>query len=167
MNFNVLRFLSPVSCLLLLALLTPSCVPNPVTGSRQLQLYTEQEDLTFDTELTPLLIAAGYGSFNDPVLADYVAAVGQRLVSHTHRPNLSYRFLLVNAPAPSATALPGGTLIISRGLVAQLQNEAQLAALIAHNLAHINARDLNPRTPARPGPADSSSLWDGLTAATG
>jgi len=149
-------------------LLISSCTPNPVTGKRQVQLYTEQDDLTVDADLTPLLIAAGYGSFNDPVLADYITAVGQRLIPHTHRPNLPYRFILVNAPSPAATALPGGTLILSRGLIAQLQNEAQLAALLAHNLAHINARDPNTRLPLRPAPSDaSSSLWDGLVSATG
>jgi len=144
-----------------------SCSPNPVTGKRQIQLYTEQDDIALDADLTPLLIAADYGSFNDPVLADYITAVGQRLIPHTQRPGLPYRFILVNAPSPAATALPGGTLILSRGLIAQLQNEAQLAALLAHNLAHINARDPNTRLPLRPAPADSSSLWDGLTSATG
>ena len=158
------QFLILLSALLLFA----GCSPNPVTGKRQIQLYTEQDDLTVDADLTPLLIAADYGSFNDPALVDYITSVGQRLVPFTHRPNLPYRFILVNAPAPSATALPGGTLILSRGLIAQLQNEAQLAALIAHNLAHINARDPNTRLPLRPASVDpSASLWDGLTSATG
>ena len=156
-----------LSGLIVTTLLLQSCAPNPVTGKRQIQLYTEEEELTLDTDLTPMLVAAGYGSINDPVLADYVISVGQRLAPHTHRPNLPYRFLLVNTPAASATALPGGTVLLSRGLLAQLQNEAQLAALIAHNLAHINARDLHPRATARPAHDPSSSLWDGLTAATG
>jgi len=132
--------------------------PGPSAGN---------EESARDAELAPLLVAADYGSFNDPVLADYVASVGRRLAPHTQRPYLPYRFLLSNAPAPSAAALPGGTVILSRGLVAQLQNEAQLAAILAHNLAHITARDPGPRFLPRASYADSSSMWDGLIAATG
>ncbi len=154
--------------LLALHILLSGCATNPVTGKRQLQLYTEREELTLDADLTPLQIAADHGSFNDPLLADYITSVGQRLIPFTHRPGLPYRFILTNDPIPNTTALPGGTLLITRGLLAQLQNEAQLAALLAHELAHINARDANARLVTHsPPPDSSSSIWDNLTAATG
>jgi predicted Zn-dependent protease len=79
-------------------------------------------------------------SYPDKALSAYVDKVGQRVARRSHRPELKYSFKVVNDSSPNAFALPGGFIAISRGLLINLENEAQLAAVLGHEVAHVTAR---------------------------
>lgn len=81
-----------------------------------------------------------YGVYVHPGLAEYVERVGQRLASHSHRSNLPYHFTVVDSPDINAFALPGGYIYITRGLLAYLNSEAELAAVLGHEIGHVTAR---------------------------
>lgn len=80
------------------------------------------------------------GIYPDAALNAYVDRVGQRLARHSHRPELKFTFKVVNDSAPNAFALPGGFIAVSRGLLINMENEAQLAAVLGHEIGHVTAR---------------------------
>lgn len=81
-----------------------------------------------------------YGLVKDPALNAYVTKVGQRVTRETERPDVQYKFFIIDSPIVNAFALPGGYIYVSRGLLALANNEAELAAVLAHETGHITAR---------------------------
>ncbi|MBL0714436.1 MAG: M48 family metalloprotease [Desulfosarcina sp.] len=116
------------------------CATNPVTGKSQFMLISEQEEIEVDRKNSPYQLSADYGSTQDRRLNDYIARTGKRLVPATHRPQMPYRFEVVNATYINAYAFPGGTIATTRGILLKLDNEAELASLLGHELGHVNAR---------------------------
>lgn len=128
--------------LLLLALLWPlaGCVTNPVTGQRDFILYGDAWDRATGTEqYGPAQQSQGGEYVMDPVLTRYVAGVGQRVAAHSDN-KLPYEFVILNSSVPNAWALPGGKIAINRGLLLELDNEAELAAVLGHEVVHAAAR---------------------------
>ena len=76
----------------------------------------------------------------DPVLSAYVADLGHKIAAQSDRPDLPFQFVVINNPEPNAWALPGGKIAINSGLIAILDNEAELASILAHEIAHATAR---------------------------
>lgn len=111
---------------------------NPVTGERDWTTVDEQQELEIGHE-THQKILALYGYYDNPRLQEYVSRVGQALVPHTHRPELNYRFTVLDSPVINAFATPG-YVYITRGMLAMLNSEAELAGVLGHELAHITAR---------------------------
>ncbi len=122
-----------------LALLMVACAVNPVTQQSQFSLMSSHQEMAMGQELYPLYTQMSYGLFQDPVLQDYVQTVGKRLAAVSHRPNMPYEFNVVNGSEMNAYALPGGKISITRGMVTKLQNEAQLAAVLGHEIGHVSA----------------------------
>jgi len=69
-----------------------------------------------------------------------VQQVGGKMASLSHRPNMPYSFRAVNATYVNAYAFPGGSIAATRGILVTLENEAELAALLGHEIGHVNAR---------------------------
>ena len=113
-------------------------VLNPVTGEEDWSTVTEEQEIAFGVEAHEGILAE-YGYYDDPALQAYVAEVGERLLPHTHRPDFPYQFTVLDSEVVNAFATPG-YVYVSRGLLAQMQSEAELAALLGHELAHITAR---------------------------
>ncbi|MBD3308208.1 M48 family metalloprotease [candidate division KSB3 bacterium] len=116
------------------------CAVNPVTGQRQLMLVTEDQEIQIDQENSPHQFSSDYGPLQDPQLNTYIAQVGQELVVNSHRPNMPYSFRGVNATYVNAYAFPGGSIAATRGILLEMENEAELAALLGHEIGHVNAR---------------------------
>jgi predicted Zn-dependent protease len=116
------------------------CAANPVTGKTQLMLVSEDEEIQIDQQNSPFQISSDYGPVQDKALNGYVREVGQQLASRTHRTQMPYSFSVVNAIYVNAYAFPGGTIACTRGILLSLDNEAELAALLSHELGHVNAR---------------------------
>lgn len=134
---TLLRFLS----LSVLALAATGCVVNPVTGKSQLSLMSpEQEIATGAKNYAPSQQAQGGQYVVDPGLTAYVQKVGKKLAVVSDRPNLPYEFVVLNNDVPNAWAMPGGKLAINRGLLMYLEDEAQLAAVMGHEIVHAAAR---------------------------
>jgi predicted Zn-dependent protease len=133
---SVLRLLS----WLLLISLFSGCATNPVTGDRELGLVSESMEVDLGgKQYEPSRQMQG-GDFKlDSELADYVSRVGQSLVAVSDR-KLPYEFRVINDSTPNAWALPGGKIAVNRGLLLELDSEAELAAVLAHEIVHAAAR---------------------------
>ncbi|NLW80474.1 MAG: M48 family metalloprotease [Desulfovibrionales bacterium] len=116
------------------------CAANPVTGQSQLMLMSEGEEIQVDKVNAPHQFSADYGVTQDAGLNAYVRGVGMALARSSHRAHMPYQFNVVNATYVNAYAFPGGSIAITRGILAELDNEAELAGLIGHELGHVNAR---------------------------
>jgi len=81
-----------------------------------------------------------YGIYNDSKLNAYINDLGKRIAKVTHRPNLPYTFKVVDTPVVNAFAVPGGYVYFTRGILSYLNNEAELAGIMGHELGHVNAR---------------------------
>ncbi len=116
------------------------CAVNPVTGDRQLMLIPESQEIALDQENSPHQFSSDYGAVQDRSLNNYITQVGNGMATRSHRPNMPYSFRVVNATYVNAYAFPGGSIATTRGILLELENEAELAGLVGHELAHINAR---------------------------
>jgi len=116
------------------------CITNPVTGRSEFTTMNQSDEIAIDREYAPQQIAADYGIASDAALNAYVESVGRKLVMQCQRKDMPYSFKVVNAVYANAYAFPGGTICVTRGLLAELDDEAQLAALLGHELGHVNAR---------------------------
>lgn len=116
-----------------------SCSINPVTGRKEISLISERGEIAMG-ENTDKQVRAQYGAYQDPVLTGYVESVGAKLVPFTHRPHLIYHFAVLDTPVINAFAAPGGFIYVTRGILAMMNSEAELAVLLGHELGHVNAR---------------------------
>ena len=116
------------------------CATDPVTGRKQFMLVSEEEEIQVDKQYSPLQFSADYGPTQDQSLNAYIDGVGKKMAAHTHRPHMPYSFQVVNATYVNAYAFPGGSIAATRGILLKLDNEAELAGLLGHELGHVNAR---------------------------
>ncbi len=116
------------------------CAVNPVTGRQQLMLVSEASEIQMDRQRSPFQFSSDYGALQDRALNAYINRTGLAIARHTQRPNMPYSFRGVNAVYANAYAFPGGSIAVTRGMLIELQNEAELAALLGHELGHVNAR---------------------------
>jgi predicted Zn-dependent protease len=120
--------------------LAVGCATNPVTGKSQFMIMDEKQEIAIDRQYSPLQFSSDYGTVQDRVLQGYVQTTGKRLAADTHRSQMPYNFHCVNANYVNAYAFPGGSIACTRGILLELENEAELAALLGHELGHVNAR---------------------------
>jgi predicted Zn-dependent protease len=116
------------------------CATNPVTGESQLMLVSEDQEVQIDRQHSPHQYSSDYGIIQDGRLNNYVNQTGMRLARRSHRPHMPYAFQAVNATYVNAYAFPGGAIAVTRGILLKMKNEAELAALLGHELGHVNAR---------------------------
>lgn len=124
----------------ILAASLSACVVNPVTGDRELGLVSEAQELNIGAQQYRPSQQSQGGQFSvDEDLTAYVSQVGQRLAAVSDR-DLPYEFVVLNNSVPNAWALPGGKIAVNRGLLTELNNEAELAAVLGHEIVHAAAR---------------------------
>jgi predicted Zn-dependent protease len=129
-----------LTCTLALAATLVACGVNPVTGKKELQLISESQEIQIGRQnYAPTRQSQGGDFVVLPELTTYVNEVGQKLAAVAERP-LPYEFVVLNSSVPNAWALPGGKIAVNRGLLAQLENEAELAAVLGHEIVHAAAR---------------------------
>jgi predicted Zn-dependent protease len=122
-----------------LAVFSAACATNPVTGKKQVSLLSEAEEAAIGQQ-QDAEIRREMGVYNDRRLEQYVNEIGQQLASRSHRPNLPWTFTIVDSPAINAFALPGGYIYLTRGLLAYLDDESELAGVLGHEIGHVTAR---------------------------
>lgn len=120
--------------------LAMGCATNPVTGRSQFMIMSEEQEIAVDRKNAPHQFSSDYGIVQDRSLENYVQATGKRMAPNTHRPQMPYNFHCVNANYVNAYAFPGGSIACTRGILLDLENEAELGALLGHELGHVNAR---------------------------
>ena len=122
-------------------LLLQGCSVNPVTGKNELSLMSPQQEIAVGVKnYQPSRQSQGGDYYLDAKLQNYVAGVGKRLAAVSDQPDLPYEFVVLNNSVPNAWALPGGKIAINRGLLMHLDDESQLAAVLAHEIVHAAAR---------------------------
>ncbi len=126
---------------LILALLITACSKtyDPLTGKEVYTLLPTSEEVKIGKMYVPLAIEQNDGRYPDREVQEYVSKLGREIAKHTPR-KLDYRFYVVNTGVVNAFALPGGFIFVNRGLILTLDEEDELAGVLAHELAHVNAR---------------------------
>lgn len=118
-----------------------ACSVNPVTGEKEFSLMSASQEVAMGEQNYDVYQQQQGGRYVvDPDLTVYVNQVGQKLARVSDRPDLPYEFVVLNDSTPNAWALPGGKIAINRGLLVLLEDEAQLAAVLGHEIVHAAAR---------------------------
>ncbi len=121
------------------AALVAGCSVNPATGERQLTLISESQEIQMGREADQE-VSAQLGLYADESAQSYVSSLGQALAAQSERPNLPWSFKVVDDPIVNAFALPGGFIYITRGIMAHLSSEAELVAVLGHEIGHVTGR---------------------------
>jgi predicted Zn-dependent protease len=116
-----------------------SCARNPVTGKNEISLVSEGQEIQMGQQAAQE-VQQSIGFVEDPGLQAYVAGIGKRMAAKSERPNLPWEFHVVNDAAVNAFALPGGFIYVTRGLLAHMNSEAELASVLGHEVGHVTAR---------------------------
>jgi len=122
-----------------LFLLAAACATNPATGERQLSFMSEEKEIALGQE-NDAQVRQEMGSYDDRALQEYVSTVGLKLAMVSERPNLPWHYTVADVPAVNAFALPGGYIYITRGILAYLDDESQMAGVLGHETGHVTAR---------------------------
>lgn len=115
------------------------CAVNPATGRNDFVMMSEQQELDLGARYNQEILKQN-PRYDDARLQAYIQRVGERVARSSHRNQLKYVFTLVDSPDVNAFALPGGYIYIHRGLLAYLNSEAELAAVLGHEVGHVTAR---------------------------
>jgi len=127
---------------LLACVLMASCgtnVVNPVTGQTERTVMDESAEIAQGQQAHQQVLQE-YGAYPNPAVQKYVDDLGQRLASHSHRTQLQWHFTVLDSPEINAFALPGGYVYVTRGIMAYMESEADLAGVIGHEIGHVSAR---------------------------
>ena len=115
------------------------CARNPVTGKSELSLVSESQEIQMGQQGAKE-VEQSIGFYKDAAVNAYVADLGKRMAAESERPNLPWEFHVVDDAAVNAFAIPGGFIYVTRGLMSSINNEAELAGVIGHEIAHVTHR---------------------------
>lgn len=114
-----------------------ACGTNPVTKKREFQIVSESQEISIGKQnYGPTRQSQGGDYILDPELTAYVQSIGNKLAAVSDR-QLPYEYAIINDSTPNAWAMPGGKIAFNRGLLYELNNEAELAAVMGLSLIHI------------------------------
>ena len=116
------------------------CATSPVGGGAILVGMSEDEEKAVDQKVAPQQFSQDLGAVQDEAIDQYLSDVGRRLDAKVHRPQMPYSYRVLNANYVNAYTFPGGAMGVTRGILVDLDDEAELAALLGHELGHVNAR---------------------------
>ena len=136
----MVRITSGVLMLLVVAGYLFGCAVHPVTLDKQFMIVSEEKELAIGERSDPLIVQQ-FGYYNDPAMQEYVNEVGQKLVKVCARKNIVYHFTVLDSPDVNAFACPGGYIYVTRGILATMNSEAELAGVLAHEIGHVVGRD--------------------------
>jgi len=138
--FGTNRRRNGLGATLAIAILTLSgCATNPVTGKKDFVMMSEEQELALGQKVAEQ-VKSKYKPYEDEALQAYLSDLGEELAANSHRNNLIFRFTLVDDPLVNAFAVPGGYIYITRGIVAYMNSEAELAGVVGHEIGHVTAR---------------------------
>ena len=123
----------------LLGACATSKVRNPVTGENERTVMSEASEIAEGKKAHEQVLGE-YGVVQNPKLQNYVNDIGQRLAKQSERAQLEWHFTVLDSPEINAFALPGGYVYVTRGIMAYMESEADLAGVIGHEIGHVTAR---------------------------
>ena len=116
-----------------------ACSRNPVSGKKELSLLSAAQEQAMGDQADPS-IQASYGLYDDQDLQDFINDKGKAMGRISHLPDQTYQFRLLYSPVVNASAVPGGYVYFTRGIMAHFNNEAEFAGVLGHEIGHITAR---------------------------
>ena len=128
-----------ISFLLAAIIIAVACAINPVTGKRQIMLMSEAQELALGAQYDPQVVAT-FGEYKNDMILSFLKERTTEMGKISHRPNLVYHIKILDSPVVNAFAVPGGYIYLTRGILAQLNNEAELIGVLGHEMGHITAR---------------------------
>ena len=135
MRLNLL----PIALVLALLSACGTAVRNPVSGQTEMSAMSEEQEIAEGAKAHQQVLQE-YSVYANKGVQDYVNALGQRLAAQSHRANLQWHFTVLDSPEINAFALPGGYVYVTRGIMAYMESEADLAGVIGHEIGHVTAR---------------------------
>ncbi len=127
-------------CILIIGLFfLTGCAVNPVTQKKEIMFFSDQYEIEMGKNGHDAVLIQ-FGKYDDTSLQRYIDQVGQGIAGVSHRNNIPHHYMVVDSAVINAFALPGGYIYINRGLLAYLNNEAQLAGILGHESGHVAAR---------------------------
>lgn len=160
---NVSSMLTAVLAAVMVLALLSGCAVNPATGGANLVLMSENREKEIGAEEHAKVLAS-MPMYEDEELLAYITEVGNRIAAVSHRPDLDYQFFVIDSPDINAMALPAGYVYVNRGLLSFMNTEAELAAVLAHEVGHITARHAVQQQ-ARGAIANAASAVGGIVTA--
>ena len=136
------RTFKPIAGLLLLAVAL-GCQINPETGRNQLVVLSTSKEIELGEKAAPDFLKDNGGEVPSEPVRQYVSALGHKLAQQSKGPQLPWQFYVLDSAQLNAFALPGGKVFISRSLLSKLDNEAQLAGVLGHEIGHVRAKHIN------------------------
>lgn len=133
---KIFQLLAACWCLLFIA----ACSVNPVTFENEFNVVSESKEVSIGRGADPQIIKQ-FGYYHNAALQDYVETVGQKLARVCRRHDIAYHFTVLDTDMENAFAVPGGYIYITRGLLAMMNNEAELAGVLGHEVGHVVGRD--------------------------
>lgn len=122
------------------ALLAAGCMVHPVTLEREFNVVSEEKEISIGRNAHAEILKQ-FGEYQDYKLQRYVYQLGQKLVSVCRRRDIMYHFTVLDTEMENAFALPGGYIYVTRGLLAIMNSEAELAGVLGHEVGHVVGRD--------------------------
>lgn len=122
-----------------------ACALNPVTKAPEISFTSLEEEKEAGAAVAAQ-IAQQISPVADEALTSYVQALGARIASHSPRKDIEYTFQVLDSEESSAFALPAGYVYVTRGLLTLLDDESELAGVLAHQVAHAAARHASNTT---------------------
>jgi len=112
------------------------CAVNPVSGKKEFRLLSTRQEVALG-KATAEQVEKEFGVYRDPELQKYISEVGQKLVDVCERKEITYSFEVLDTPMVNAFAAPGGFIFVTRGILKELDDEAQLAGVMGHEIGHV------------------------------
>lgn len=134
-----ISFLKTVPIFVLCVLVNWQCAYNPVTGKKEINFMSENQELALGKQSDPEIISY-YGLYEDDKMQSFINEKGKEMGKISHRPELDYQFRILDSPVVNAFAVPGGYIYFTRGIMAHFNNEAEFAGVLGHEIGHVTAR---------------------------
>ncbi len=125
--------------LVIFAAYLSGCAANPVTGKQDFVLMSEEQEINLGRKAHKQILQQ-YSVYDDPALQEYVSNLVEELSAKSHRDQLLFHATVLDSPQVNAFALPGGYVYITRGIMAYMNSEAELAGVLGHEIGHVTAR---------------------------
>ncbi len=136
---RTLRSARRILPLALTAAVLGSCATNPVTGRSELSLISESSEISMGRQGAQEVVQS-LGLVQDSALQAYVSSLGKQMAARSERPQLPWSFAVVDDPVVNAFALPGGFIFVTRGILGHFNSEAELVAVLGHEIGHVTAK---------------------------
>ncbi len=140
-----MRFILSLVLALSLTFSSSGCTTNKATGRSQLIFMSVEEEIQLGSEAQPVFLQENGGEIPSPQIMAYIRDIGARLAASSERPDLPWEFHVLDSQQINAFALPGGKVFFSRGLLEKMNNEAQVAAVMGHEVGHVTAMHIGER----------------------